>query len=496
MQIEQFNNTTFDTIEKLKSWEKYACTHEEPYNILCNGSNCWEYEGMSSRLTEMHMKNIKIKKLLYIPCPSDASDFVGYSQGIMKDHPEWKARLHEMKKYGKEWERFIKYYEDCEKLVQEGKYISVCDVMKTFNKKICKLYFYEFPQNTPTVELKEYLIMGSIVSHNNLDEFDIAHVCILNNLPQYQSINSDGYLERLTATSYNKNKTKNGWFTISLTHPNKLNDVSSDDEINKIINIEKKIVNVSKNINIPYDAKMLELYKRYKNREYVSESEIPKWHDYLEKSITQKNEDKLKSINDKILEYNNILYNSDTQNLNYEECVNYNIKLGCLKNEIKWFINDNKNTDNNVKNEFNKINNQLQIQMTKLGNAYLNHYLDEIQMHNQLNEYVKNNSDIFSNLTYHYCPHYILYDEKDDGYDPELFSMHSVELDYCNNNDDNNFNDDNFGILTCIISISKNHVLHPDNSNGSVDNWIGMNWTISDKINKCVVYEEGLQNAC
>ena len=89
---------------------------------------------------------------------------------------------------------------------------------------------------------------------------------------------------------------------------------------------------------------------------------------------------------------------------------------------------------------------------------------------------------------YHYCPHYILLDEKDNKYDPEKFTMHSVEI--------TGEKITTWGIMTCIVSLSQNHKLHPKNHQDEFEvEFNDLIWTISDPIKKCVFYDEGLINA-
>ena len=103
---------------ELQLWHKLHCTHEEPYHLWCDG-DCWEYKGLSSRLTEAYMKQMTIRGLMFIPHPADVSDFIGYHTGIMSDHPEWREQLHKMGRFGREWKRFIKIYPTLVQLYSE-----------------------------------------------------------------------------------------------------------------------------------------------------------------------------------------------------------------------------------------------------------------------------------------------------------------------------------------------------------------------------------------
>lgn len=500
--------TSNNTSKELEQWGQMHCTHEPPYHLWCTGKKCWEFSGLSSRFTEMHMKGIKARGLFHIPCPSDSSDFVGYSTGIMQKHPEWRARLREMTKYGREWQRFVKYYEQCEQLVNNGKYKSLEEVMSGFNQKKCKLYYYEFPENTPNVELKEYLIMGSVIPREHYDEFDICHQCVLSDLPEYESLSVDGCLTRTKSITYKRNGETNGWLTCTLHHPEKRNVTEDATRVSKISEAEHKFVDSFNDYRKPYDDKMLELYKRYKKSEYVADDELPNWNDHVEQTKLADNENLYESINKKIEEHKNILNNeSISENMlkDIHLCVKYNTEFSSLRYLLDNFIKNNQIDDKYIEdiNKFTIMKDKCQQLMTILGNAYLNSFSAEIKLHNSMNNWVKDHSDTFTNVVYHYCPHYVLYDEKDNGYNPDEFTMHSVEID--------DFKNEHFGIMTCIISISKNHILHPDNkqmcSEENVSNndnesdcqdkkWMGINWLVGDQIEKNVMYEEGLQNAC
>ncbi len=121
----------------------------------------------------------------------------------------------------------------------------------------------------------------------------------------------------------------------------------------------------------------------------------------------------------------------------------------------------------------------------------MNEFAEEFKLHKNMENYVKENVSIFKNVTYHYCPHYILFDEKDDKNDTSNFKMYSVEI------DDPRQQQLNWGIFTCIISISENHPLHKKNRVN--DEWQkefnGAMWSISDPIRKNFMYDEGIMNA-
>lgn len=484
--------TTQKVISELNTWYSTNCTHEPPYHLWCKGKNCWEFCGLSSRFTEMHMKGINARGLFYIPCPRDSSDFVGYSQGIMKKHPEWRARLGEMKKYGKEWQRFIKYYEDCEKLVESGKYKSLEEVMSGFRREICKLYYYEFPRDTPGVELKEYLIIGSIIPRYNMDEFDICQQCVLDKFPEYDSLSNDNELIRSKSITYDKCGNKTGWLTCKLYHPNKREETESSERVQRISEIEHNFVDSFNVLTKTYDDKMLELYRKYMKGEIIANEELPDSDKCVNNDKQNDNEKTYENIKKMLLLSSDLLSSDPSQEMlnDTDLCSKNNFMLGSLKWNLKYFIKNNENLTeyqqevSKFKEQLNRINDLMKI----FGEAYLNKFTNEIKLHNDMNQYVKDNHEIFNNTVYHYCPHYILYDEKDSGYNENDFDMCSVQIDDHKN--------ENFGILTCLISISKNHYLHPDNELASYEKeWMNMLWIVSRPIKKCIMYDEGLANA-
>lgn len=179
------------------------CTHGEVKNMFCKGS-CFEFNGMSSRTVEMHMKNIKVEGVQLISCPSDSSDFLGFYNGIMKVHPEWKERLPEMKKYGRIWRIFADKYDHLVELANDNNIKEINKILK--NIKYGKLNVFKFNDDGITNKFKEYLIMGSLVPREAQTECDILPCFLVNSLPNvgldYKIFNPNGTLHSVNGVQF------------------------------------------------------------------------------------------------------------------------------------------------------------------------------------------------------------------------------------------------------------------------------------------------------
>lgn len=474
--------TSLKVKQELSQWYNTCCTHEKPYHLWCTGKTCWEGYSLSSRFTEMHMKGIKARGIYDIPIPNDCNDFIEYNNGIMKNHPEWKIRLNEMSIYGRKWQRFIKYYQECENLEKEGKYNTLEELIKCFNDTHCKLRYFTFPENTPNVEFKEYLIVGSLVPRKHCDEFDISNCCVVDKLPELD----------FCCNFYDEKGKKIGWNRCYLQHPHKISETVSDDILNNIRKFEINFVDSFNNSRKIYNDKMLELYKKIQKGETIIDNELPIYINCINENNTSDKYEKIQNILQKNIikckhlieiHLDNIFENMYT----LEEQLNNYEMLHSLIGYCNFFCYEFKSFQE-YEEEIEKItnlkNNAEQLQK-KFKELYMNNFTNEIKMHNEIEKWIESNPVTFKNITYHYCPHFILYDEKDNGYTEE-FEMYSVEI--CN---------DNLGIISlCLISISKNHILHPFNKdkNGDLVDWMNISFLVSDQIKKCSYYEEGLMN--
>ncbi len=94
------------------------CSHDDNgiKSIFCNEPNCWKASGLCSRYVEKQMKNIKIGSyLLHDEIPFTAEDFIILNK-FVNDH-NYNDKLHEMKKYGKQWQRLIEIWNELNELL-------------------------------------------------------------------------------------------------------------------------------------------------------------------------------------------------------------------------------------------------------------------------------------------------------------------------------------------------------------------------------------------
>lgn len=490
------NNVT----KQLHWWMNDHCYNNKKHLwCSCKGKQCWEYSGLTSRFVEAHMKGImkNIKGVYFIPCLHDATDFFGFRNGIMTDHPEWKERLQEMSIYGRQWQRLIKYYDECDKLAEQGKYKAITDIIKCFDITNSKLYYYNLKQSN-NVHLKEYVIMGSIVPHGACDEFDICHSCIIKKIPNcYFSLKCE---------IYNKKSQCVGWNACNLYHPNVLTEEEDTTRISTIQKLETKICDNFNNYKMEYNNKMRELCDRYTNGEIIYENELPVIEDKKEKTIDMESFEELKKsivlLKMKRPEFIDYILNNDIcddthsdintfvegeyMHIKYETLYKYVTQLLGKIQHYNYLCNEH---NINTENDNLLIINKLESYKEYIGNKYENAFCEEYKLHNEMQQYVKCNNS-FRNVTYHYCPHYILYDEKDDRLNTDDFEIYSVEI------DDPELRENNFGVFTCVVSFSKNHALHKNNRNDEFEvEYNDAIWSISEPIQFNTFYEEGLMNS-
>lgn len=502
--------TSQQTIQLLNYWKNINCFgNNKNLWCCCEDKQCWEFNGITSRFVEAHMKGIitNTTGICIIPCLYDVSDFNEFNNNIMKIHPEWKLRLPEMIKYGKEWQRLLKYYDECEQLIKERKYQKVDEIMSGFSEEKHRLYYY-IMNETENIKLKEFLIMGSHVPRESEDEFDIYHSCIMDKFP-------NGIYFPILLKKFDINGENIGWDKCELYHPNKMNIIEEDDlQLTKISEFEKKFCN-DFNFNedkLNYNRKMRELYTKFINGQIINDEEIPnisfKTTKYDIEYINKQKETINKNILEihKLIDIINIVNNEDITIDFIKNCDIYENVEPIHDKYLSLYIKT-KNIKS-INNHYIKICNEQGILIENYEDnnllfeklficekffkqLYENEFVEEFKLHKNMENYVQENIMIFKNVTYHYSPHYILFDEKDDKNDTSNFKMYAVEI------DDVRQQQRNWGIFTCIISISENHILHKKNR--TEDEWDkefnGGMWTISEPIKKNYMYEEGLMNA-
>ena len=497
--------TSIETKNKFKIWSMINC-YKDYKNLWCScETNCWKYKGLSSRFVEAHMKDLikdnKVKGIITIPYPRDINDFYGFNNGIMKEHPEWKERLPEMIKYGKNWQTFIKNYVECKRLINEKKYYAINKTLSNCNSLTNKLLVHEM-EETEYIKLKEYVIMCSVNPNEMYDETDLGHTAIMCKFPKLP----------VFTNSYDKEGKIRSSITVNLFHPDYYDNIYNDLDIKSNMDKESEICdNFNKDSSrIEYNNKMRVLYERYLDGEIINDEEVPvleiKEKEYDINYILDYKE----KINEKMIEIKSLIdilnsidkesitiefvKNIDVYNnekIIYERYLELFIKITEIKNEYDFYEKICKKTDLINENIDDELIVKMLICVDCLKELYMNEFKDEYKLIKDMDNYVKENLEICYSNTFHYCPNYILFDEKDDKNDLSNFKMYSVEI-------DNPKQIEDYGIPTCIISITENHPLH--NKNRKEDEFMkefnGVKWSISENpIEFNVIYDEGLMNA-
>lgn len=118
----------FNPDETKKMIMNMRCDHTpEGRRILCDGTDCWEGNGMSARLIETRMKNYPSSVLSWshdgesgrvLWVPLDGHDFASCVK-LIRLHPEWRANLWEMKMYPRHhprWSWIVDHWDQLEQL--------------------------------------------------------------------------------------------------------------------------------------------------------------------------------------------------------------------------------------------------------------------------------------------------------------------------------------------------------------------------------------------
>jgi hypothetical protein len=476
------------------------CLHGDIPHIWCNRDTCWEFDGLTSRFTEGHMLNKNFDPGMFLPMLHDKNDFCGFHTGIMTKHPEWKARLPEMAKYGRQWQRLIKYYDELEKYFTEGRMEALSELINAIDKNNNRLYSYVLPNDMENCTLKEYLIVGSMIPRDAYDEFDICHCCVTNKLP------TDSKFDNIRCTIYDDKGNYKGSRSCELFHPDKLEVVSDIQRVKDASDNEDAFV---KQFNEDedkkkYEDKMIELVRRYRNKEIILESELPtdKDHGKTDIQYCMKYGEEIKKLLEKLSEFIN--FPDDFTIENISPFTKYYSDITNLLHNIKMFNRYNENL--NLQIEHVELIESIELFIKLVMEVYNGSYVNEISMHKEFEALMLSSCETFSNVCYHYCPHYILYDEKHKDYDGD-FELYSAEITTIDDfeKEPKDIDDltlptielvnDDTGIKTCLISITKDHFLYPGEDDFEKE-YNGMIWTVSSNaIEKCVVYEEGLMNA-
>jgi len=115
------------------------------------------------------------------------------------------------------------------------------------------------------------------------------------------------------------------------------------------------------------------------------------------------------------------------------------------------------------------------------------------KLHERMIEYIKQDPKTWSTTCYHYCPHYVLYA---DGETPETADVTSFEM-FMADIYETDHSLEQYKLGTCIVSISKNHLLHPTNKDKEEDViFNNEQWVVSGgSIKLNTYYYDGLINS-
>jgi len=473
---------------ELNLWHKLHCTHESPYHLWCDGTSCWEYQGLASRFTEAFMKELPVRGLMFVHCPHDVTDFIGYHTGIMTDHPEWKERLNQMSNVSRSWNVFIRQYPVLEQLYNDNNFGPMKQIMHELIVENSSIYFHTFKNGIPNGEIKEYCIIGSLIAREAENEYDLSHCCVVDKLP----VNNPHI--NFSTNTYDKEGKWNGLQSVILFHPGEKYNIDKS-QYENTNNTEKQIINSFNQSKKDHNDKMLELYKKYKNNEEldvtIEEIRNKCWYhinssDYSEKMIETMKEIDVMLLDDDIIH----LLSIELTKENIQPFVELHNKINSLYNKLnnyKYLMDKN----DIVSNIYSDIEIKVKSIKELLKELYMYDFTNELEMHNEIESWIQENAETFTNITYHYCPHYVLYDEKHPIYD-ETFDMISSEPSYIDTDDNDK---DDYAVSTCLFSVSKDHPLHPNNSDEYEFEFEGLLWTRSQPIKKCVFYDEGLMNS-
>lgn len=184
----------------LNKMDRFKCQHNQsiiPISYWCDGDLCWEARGMSSRFIEHYMKKLEAIGRITECMPHDSHDF-GRCVDILNKHPEWLARLPELKKINTNWKRLITYWDNFMIQYNELPHIKIPNknyidytesdkckyeyfnyLIKGIQKNYGMLRTYKIDNNVKH-KLIENLIVGSHVlqEKNQEDEFDL-YPCVI-----------------------------------------------------------------------------------------------------------------------------------------------------------------------------------------------------------------------------------------------------------------------------------------------------------------------------
>lgn len=234
----------------------FSCNHGEVKSFFCN--DCWEAQGLSSRMIERRIKNIKTKGFFKDFIPHDMSDFQRCMEIVEKHN--WKSRINELRTYGVQWSRLVSKWDELEELVNSYELITeqteqtVSETTNSNKKEICvkineildsirvengMLKTFDF-YDTDLAKLFDFTfvknyVIGSQVVRPELqhDEMDICPCVVLDDIPKtsIKYYNTNGKIQGVKTNKF-ITKSKN-YYDISgnlvAYRDNTLNDKSNSE---------------------------------------------------------------------------------------------------------------------------------------------------------------------------------------------------------------------------------------------------------------------------
>jgi hypothetical protein len=177
-----FNNKIIIRNNDIKSSEFsffLECTHCEPYTFFCNNDKCWEAKGLSARLIEKQMKQIKTKYYI-IAYPRDADDFERCYNIVTKN--EWIPRLDEMKIYGIIWQRIINNWDELSEMLINKQKDEI--FIKLSSLDLIGGHLKRFDCIQPFIFNRDYIIGSHLVQPElQANENDLSPCIVLDKLP-------------------------------------------------------------------------------------------------------------------------------------------------------------------------------------------------------------------------------------------------------------------------------------------------------------------------
>jgi hypothetical protein len=473
---------------------KDVCLHKEPYNLSCE--LCWEGKGSSSRFLERHMLNKRAKGVIFKLCPSDSDDF-SRLYDLFLLHPEWKERLDEMKIYGEEWTAFVNNYSLYERYFIGGYLIELDNLMRGINTLPLPIVDLS---NNPYIKKENYFYIGSLIPQ----EFDeLMPSVIFSKVP-----------EMIKTKIYKKENVYERNLRIRNSKP-------------KSCDIKEKMHNLSQKNQMERNELAYKMAKKISEGQEVTREEIKeskskeRGTDFFHSFLPEFQE----MLNSWLQLYNTTInvhrtnVDTDTMNVN-TDTMNVDTNTTNVDTDTTNVDTDtmNVNTDTmNVNTDTTNENTEKVMEELKEGaeqlrslsiffpevnldevnsflSAHKENYNEEIKVHEEMEDFIKENTDVWSNISYSTCPHYILTNEnEEENVERKMYFATLVRDDVKDGVRDvvrDDVRDDE--IFYALVSLSDYfHEIIKDDFE-----WQGFTWSLSlSPVQTNIFYDEGIMNA-